>query len=102
MLKPMYGALCMSLSSFCVVVNALRLNRMNINKEILMKKEIKIKGMMCEHCQKHVTDALVALGVTAEVSYKTGIATVTSEIDITDDKLTEAVTKAGYEVIEIS
>lgn len=113
MLMPMFGALAMSLSSFCVVCNSLRLNFLKFEKttenihtikgEKNMKKTIVIKGMMCPHCQKHVTDALTAIsGVTAIVSHEEGTAIVESPNDLSDEILTKAVTDAGYEVIEIS
>lgn len=99
-LKPMFGALAMSLSSFCVVMNALRLNLMNLEKKV--KKTIRINGMMCEHCEAHVKKALEALGVSAVVSHKEGTAIVEAPDEIPSEILTKAVTDAGYEVIEIS
>ena len=124
-LKPMYGALAMSLSSFCVVMNALRLNFMklktdsgikktaevnsalenknqNANGGMVMKKTIQIKGMMCSHCQKHVTDALCAInGVNADVDYQAGTAVVEFEGDVSDGVFKKAVTDAGYEFVSI-
>lgn len=118
-LNPMFGAAAMSLSSFCVVTNALRLNLLKIydskrdhkmNKKIkieketkTMKKTLKITGMMCEHCEMHTKKALEALdGVTAvEVSHKTGTAVVTMDKDIDNDVLSHAVTEQGYEVTDI-
>lgn len=129
-LKPMYGAFAMSLSSFCVIMNSLRLNFLNVEKgfskskiqnenphtennekesvEIKqkenssMKKTLKIKGMMCEHCQKHVQDALNKIeGVSAAVDFKSGAAEVEMTGDVSDDILKNAVTEAGYEVVEI-
>lgn len=102
-LKPMYGALAMSLSSFCVVMNALRLNFMKIDRgDSVMKKTIQIKGMMCQHCQKHVTDALCAIeGVKADVDFKAGTAVVEYSGDISDDVFKKAVVDAGYEFVSI-
>ena len=118
-LNPMFGAAAMSLSSFCVVTNALRLNfckiydskrdhkinkKLKIQKETkIMKKTLKITGMMCEHCEMHTRKALEALdGVTAvEVSHKAGTAVVTMDKDISDDVLKQAVTDQGYEVTDI-
>ena len=118
-LNPMFGALAMSLSSTCVVLNALRLNAVSLNKksktnknakksnkkeEKIMKKTIKIDGMMCAHCQAHVTSALNAIqGVTsAEVDYKQGIAIVTLNDNVLDETLSSAVEKEGYKVLSIS
>ena len=118
-LNPMFGAAAMSLSSFCVVTNALRLNFLKIydskrdhkiikkikcKKETkTMKKTLKITGMMCEHCEMHTKKALEALdGVIAvEVSHKTGTAVVTMEKEILDDVLKKAVADQGYQVTDI-
>ena len=118
-LSPMFGAAAMSLSSFCVVTNALRLNfckiydsnrdhkinnKLKFRKETkAMKKTLTITGMMCEHCEMHTKKALEALdGVTsANVSHKTGTATVTMDKDIPDVVLSKAVTDQGYEVTNI-
>lgn len=116
-MNPMFGALAMSLSSFCVVSNALRLNLAKIynsngdkkiknksNKEQYMEKTVKINGMMCGHCEAHVKKALEAIaGVTgADVSHEKGTAVVTLAQDVSNDVLTKAVTEAGYEVTGIN
>lgn len=67
-----------------------------------MKKTIRINGMMCGHCEAHVKKALEALGCTADVNHKTGIAIVEAPDEIPSEKLSKAVVDAGYEVVEIS
>ncbi len=112
-LNPMFGAAAMSLSSFCVVSNALRLNffdlystkrdkKMKAKKERkTMEKTLKIEGMMCTHCSGRVQKALEAIdGVeSAQVSHETGTAVVTLSGAVADDVLKKAVTDAGYEVV---
>lgn len=123
-LSPMFGAAAMSLSSVCVVSNALRLKffrplHAEINPqtpavsmaeatdtrkdESTMEKTIVIEGMMCPHCSGHVRDALCKLpGVqSAEVSHETGKAICTLSEDVANEVLTQAVTDAGYKVVGI-
>ncbi|MCF0108795.1 MAG: cation transporter [Erysipelotrichaceae bacterium] len=65
-----------------------------------MTYTMKIEGMMCKHCVKHVKDALENLGVSAEVSLENKCAVVNGEADV--DALVKAVTEAGYEVVEVA
>lgn len=114
-LSPMFGAAAMSLSSFCVVTNALRLNFLNIRsskrdrkiKNKTNKKEkntmtttLKINGMMCPHCEATVKTALESIdGVTsAEVSHESGTAVVTLSKEVNEDVLKKAVVDKGYTV----
>ena len=111
-LNPMFGAAAMSLSSFCVVSNALRLNffdlysakrdkKIKIKESKTMEKTLKIEGMMCMHCSGRVQKALEAIDgvVSANVSHETGTAVVTLNQNVADDVLKKAVTDAGYQVI---
>lgn len=126
-LNPMFGAAAMSLSSFCVVTNALRLNLFSVHdagrdKRIknavcgdsiqiekeekeneTMKKTMQIEGMMCGHCEARVKKCLEALpGVTeAVVSHEAGTAVVTSDDQIADETLKKAVEEQDYKVISI-
>ena len=127
-LNPMFGAAAMSLSSFCVVTNALRLNLLNIRstkkdkkkknaidvslininnnekKEVNeMTKTMNIEGMMCGHCEATVKKALEALPevASAEVSHEKGTAVVTLEKEIADDVLKKTIEDKDYEVVEI-
>ena len=116
-LNPMFGAAAMSLSSFCVVMNALRLNLHMIYDAGHDKKRrsrgnseaaggvctMKIKGMMCTHCEATVRNALEALGEvkSAEVSHEDGVAVVELAGAADSKKLKKAVEAAGYKVISI-
>ncbi len=116
-LSPMFGAAAMSLSSFSVVTNALRLNFVNIRstrhdhkrkikshqlkkEKNTMEKTLKIEGMMCPHCEARVKKALEAIdGVAAaKVSHKKGTAVVTLSKAVEDAVLKQAVEDAGYPV----
>ena len=113
-LNPMFGAAAMSLSSFCVVSNALRLNLFNMrdaskdkkvhhkHKEEAAAKEktITIEGMMCGHCENAVKTALEAIPEVeeAEASHESGTAVVTLKADVADSVLQKAVEGAGYTV----
>lgn len=116
-LNPMFGAAAMSLSSFCVVTNALRLNLFNIHKTknvekikpvqvdikeiVSMKKTVKIEGMMCPHCEATVKKALEAVdGVeTATPNHETNSAEITFTTSVDDEKIKKAVEDAGYKYI---
>lgn len=106
-LSPMFGAAAMSLSSFCVVLNALRLNFVSIRKDKeskeknFMKKTIKIEGMMCSRCEGRVKKALESLVEVSEakVSHETGTAEVTLNANIDDASLKKTIEDQGYNVI---
>ncbi len=117
-LSPMIGAACMSLSSFCVCLNALRLTRFKpikltseilneeskeTRKEIKEMKEIEIEGMMCENCKKHVEKALSTIdGVEkVEVSLENKNAKIEASTDIDNETIKKAVEEAGYTVKDI-
>ena len=116
-LNPMFGAAAMSLSSFCVVTNALRLNWFNVHdarkdknvkshkkQEVTtMEKTMKIEGMMCEHCEARVKKTLEAIPQVdaAEVSHKAGTAVVTLNAEVVDDVLKKAVEDQDYKVLGI-
>jgi len=125
-LSPIIGAAAMSLSSVCVVLNALRLRffrvnhstaradierRVEVRTEIIpititkeatrMQTTLKVEGMMCKHCQKHVHDALAKMdGVTGvDVSLETNTATVTATKEISADDFAKVIADAGYELV---
>ena len=124
-LNPMFGAAAMSLSSFCVVTNALRLNlcrvydpkhdrkatpdrknktnKPNESEEKSMTKTMNIEGMMCGHCEARVKKALEALDAVSEaaVSHESGTAVVTLSSEISDEKLKETVEAEDYKVTSI-
>ena len=124
-LNPMFGAAAISLSSFCVVTNALRLNlcrvydpkhdrkatpdrknktnKPNESEEKSMTKTMNIEGMMCGHCEARVKKALEALDAVSEaaVSHESGTAVVTLSSDISDEKLKETVEAEDYKVTSI-
>ena len=116
-LNPMFGAAAMSLSSFCVVSNALRLNWFRVHdasrdkkrkekyhkEEKTMEKTMKIEGMMCGHCEARVKKCLEALpGVEeASVSHEAGTAVVTLSGDVSDEVLKKAVEDQDYQVLDI-
>lgn len=120
LLNPMFGAAAMSLSSFCVVTNALRLNLVKIRGkqtkptldpnqtentekpkgEESMKETLQIEGMMCTHCEAHVKKALEAIPTveSAEVSHEKGTAIVTLKAPTDRETFRKAVSDAGYEL----
>ena len=114
-LSPMFGAAAMSLSSFCVVSNALRLNwknirdsrhdhKMKVKKEKKkMEKVMKIEGMMCPHCQARVKKTLEALPQVeeAEVNWQEGTAVVKLSQKIENDVLKKVIEDQDYQVISV-
>ncbi|MEF2806505.1 MAG: heavy metal translocating P-type ATPase [Massilistercora timonensis] len=119
-LNPMFGAAAMSLSSFCVVTNALRLNWFDMHdgkkdkkirsidlseekEEEKMKKTMKIEGMMCGHCEARVKKCLEALPEVEEavVSHEAGTAVVTLSGEVADEVLKKTVEDQDYKVLEI-
>lgn len=121
-LNPMFGAAAMSLSSFCVVSNALRLNFCKLystkhdrkakpinniaiqpSDTAKVTKTIKINGMMCEKCEHHVKTALEAIPqvASAVASHTDGIAVAELSGEVPDKQLKKAVENSGYKVISI-
>ncbi len=118
-LNPMFGAAAMSLSSFCVVSNALRLNLIKIydaskdkkKKQVIgnhkeeknMTKTMKINGMMCGHCEARVKKTLEALPQVAEavVSHEAGTAVLTLAEEISNEELKKVIEDQDYEVVSI-
>ena len=124
-LNPMYGAAAMSLSSFCVVTNALRLNLVKIHdashdkkvknrshqasatinqmEDNSMEKTMNIEGMMCGHCEARVKKALEALPQVAEaqVSHEKGTAVVKLNAEVSNEELTKAVEEQDYKVTSV-
>lgn len=121
-LNPMFGAAAMSLSSFCVVTNALRLNLFQPKKPLhpaseshkstentkgtvneMAKTTLKIKGMMCPHCEAHMREALEKMdGVTViSVSHEAANAIVETASPVSEDAFRAVVTAAGYELTGI-
>ena len=108
-MDPMFGAAAMSLSSFCVVTNALRLNffKTNTTKTIVeketttMEKTMHIKGMMCPHCEANVKKCLEALPEVDEaiVSHEKGTAVLKLNADVSEDTLKATVEAQGYKVV---
>lgn len=120
-LNPMFGAAAMSLSSFCVVTNALRLNFCRIYKtgknsaaasdapvaqitrepSEIITKTVKIDGMMCEHCERSIREALEKFPqvVSVEANHKSGTAVLELRAELSDRDIKKAVTSAGYKVI---
>lgn len=113
-LSPMFAAAAMSLSSFCVVSNALRLNLIDIynskrdrkikfkKENNLMEKTLKIEGMMCPHCEARVKKCLEEIDgvIEAAASHENNYAVVTLSKDVPDSVLKDAIIAQGYEIIE--
>ena len=114
-LNPMFGAAAMSLSSFCVVMNALRLNLLKIHnpkrdkkikskkekEKAVMEKTVKIEGMMCPHCEARVKTILEELAEvdSAVTSHVEGTAVLTLNAELADDKIKSVIEAQGYKVI---
>ena len=113
-MKPIYGAAAMSLSSFCVCMNALRLNLIDIHnpkrdknkkskEKKIMEKKIGVKGMMCEHCEARVKKALESIDgvVSAVADHNENTATVILSKEVSDDVLKKAIEDQDYQVTSI-
>ena len=102
-MNPMFGAAAMSLSSFCVVSNALRLNLIKLNKKEKSKMELtlKIEGMMCPHCEARVKELLENMPQveSAKVSHKEGTAIIFLKEPVEKSVFAEAITNQGYKVL---
>ena len=113
-LSPMIGAAAMSMSSFCVVTNALRLNLAKIRntenyeekeiivkEKIIMEKTVKIEGMMCPHCEARVKSCFEAMEEvdSALVSHVSGTAVLTLNADLPDEKIVCVIEAQGYKVV---
>ena len=115
-LNPMFGAAAMSLSSFCVVSNALRLNLFDLRdagkdkkmkhkhkEEPNMEKIMKVEGLMCMHCDARVKKVLEALPEVEEAvaNHETGLVNVTLKAPVADEVLKKTVEDQDYKVLEI-
>ncbi len=114
-LNPMFGAAAMSLSSFCVVMNALRLNLFKVHstkhdrkikyknkkEKKIMEKTVKIEGMMCPHCEARVKSILEELAEvdSAVTSHVEGTAVLTLNSELSDDKIKSVIEAQGYKVV---
>ncbi len=114
-LNPMFGAAAMSISSFCVVMNALRLNLIKIHnpkrdREIkqkqtkesrIMEKTVRIEGMMCPHCEARVKNCFEAMDEvdTALVSHESGTAVLTLNAELSDEKIKSVIEAQGYKIV---
>ena len=101
-LPPMFGTIAMSLSSICVVTNALRIK--NFKRDFSLGKEIKMKtvyidGMMCPHCQARVREILSTFDAGVQVDLENKCAKLSADAD--NGKITEVITSAGYKVVKI-